>query len=113
MSLVARWMLLVAGGILSLIPIGITVFRLWGAHRRVDTLAHGASGASLALFSLALLPLPPVGHALLVTIIGVGWEVVEPRLEALGYRLHTGPQDTEADIAVVGLLASLTVLVIT
>lgn len=108
-----RLVLLAAGAVLSLIPIGITIFGLYGEHRRMDTLAHGASGASLASFSLALLPLPPVGHALLVTAIGVGWEVVEPRLEALGYRLHTGPQDTEADIAVVGLLASLTVLVVT
>lgn len=111
MSLELR--LLAAGTVLALIPIGITVFGWYGVHRRVDTLAHGTSGVSLASFSLALLPLSPLGHALLVTGMGFGWEFIEPRLEPFVGPLHTGPQDTEADIAVVGLLASLTVLVVT
>jgi hypothetical protein len=105
--------LAVVGAILALIPIAITIQGWYGAHRRVDTLAHATAGASLAAFSLALLTLPALAHVTLVAGIAIGWELVEPRLHLvlpIERVDNTGPQDTEADIAVVGFAAALVVM---
>jgi hypothetical protein len=107
-------LLMVVSAVFALIPIAITVNQWYDVHRRMDTVAHSTAGISLAAASVALLPLPDIGHVLLVTAIGVLWEVIEPRLVWLPSikKIHTPPQDTEADIAVVGLSASLLVMVV-
>jgi hypothetical protein len=106
-------LLAVVGAIFALVPIAITVQGWYGAHRRVDTLAHATAGASLAAFSLVLLTAPPLAHVTLVTSLAIAWELVEPRLHwvlPIEPVDNTGPQDTEADIAVVGFAAALVVL---
>jgi hypothetical protein len=110
MLTVTDLVLAVVGATLALVPIAITVQGWYGVHRRVDTLAHATAGASLAAFSLALLAAPPLAHVALVTSLAIAWELVEPRLHwtlPIQPVDNTGPQDTEADIAVVGLAAAI------